>query len=150
MEIIQRLLLAALIAGAGVGLYLLANRVILARIRGRRLGLESILPGVPAILYFTTPTCIPCKTVQRPALAQLMADLGDHLQVIEVDCTERPDLADYWGVLSVPTTFVIDAQGEPRHINHGVTRADKLFAQLAPYLKPGEARTRKTITTTNH
>ena len=129
-EILIRDLWALLIAGAGIGVYWVTNQVILARARGKRLGLESIRPGVPAILYFTTPACAPCKTLQRPALARLKDRLGDGLQVIEVDASARPDLADYWGVLSVPTTFIIDRRGRPRRINHGVASAEKLFKQI--------------------
>lgn len=135
MEIYERAILALLISLGSFGLYRLANHVILARVRGRKLGLESITPGIPAILYFTTPTCMPCKTVQRPALEKVREVFGERVQVVEVDCTRRPDLADYWGVLSVPTTFIIDRKGQPRQVNHGVTRADKLLAQLRPYLE---------------
>jgi thioredoxin 1 len=129
-EITLRVLFAALIFATGIVAYTLVNRVILARARGRRLGLESILPGVPAILYFTAPGCAPCKTVQRPALDQLKERLGDGIQVIEVDASARPDLADYWGVLSIPTTFVIDSKGRPRCVNHGAARAEKLLRQI--------------------
>jgi thioredoxin-like negative regulator of GroEL len=92
--------------------------------------LEQQRPGVAAILYFTTPTCQPCKTVQRPALRKLGELLGDRLQIVQVDATDRPDLADYWGVLSVPTTFIIDSKGQPRRMNHGVASAQKLLRQL--------------------
>ena len=129
-EILVRSLWALLIAGAGIGVYWVTNRMILARARGKRLGLESIRPGIPAILYFTTPTCAPCKTLQRPALARLKDHLGEELQVIEVDASTRPDLADYWGVLSVPTTFIIDRRGRPRRVNHGVASAEKLLKQI--------------------
>ncbi|KAA3644596.1 MAG: thioredoxin [Chloroflexi bacterium] len=114
----------------GLLVYWLLSRCLLARLRGRRLGLEGLKSGVPAILYFTSPTCVPCRTVQRPELALLSSLLGEQYKLIKVDCTERPDLAEYWGILSVPTTFIIDAQGQPRHINHGVTRADTLRQQL--------------------
>ena len=130
MDILSRILITFFLVSLGIGLYWLANRVILARVRGRRLGLESLQPGIPAILYFTSPTCVPCRTVQRPELARLQEQMGDGLQIIQVDCTERPDLAEYWGVLSVPTTFIIDAQGRPRGVNHGVTRAAKLLKQI--------------------
>lgn len=129
-ELLTRMLWAMAIAGGGLLVYWLANRVVLARARGKRLGLESIQPGIPAILYFTTPACAPCKTVQRPALARLQERLGDGVQVIEVDASTRPDLADYWGVLSVPTTFVIDSQGRPRRVNPGVTSAEKMLRQI--------------------
>ena len=137
MEILERSLYALLIIAGGFGIYRIVNLVVLARVRGRRLGLESITPGIPAVLYFTTPTCMPCRSVQRPALEKVRDVLGEQVQVIEVDCTQRPDLADYWGVLSVPTTFIIDRKGQPRQVNHGVTRADKLLAQLNPFLDSG-------------
>ena len=121
---------ALLIAGVLISLYWLVNKVILARVSGKRLGLENLRPGVPAILYFTTPGCVPCKTVQRPALARLQEVLGHSIQVIEVDAAAQPELADYWGVLSVPTTFIIDARGQARRVNHGVASAEKLEKQI--------------------
>jgi hypothetical protein len=50
--------------------------------------------------------------------------------VIEIDATEKPDLAKQWGVMSVPTTFVLDARGQARYINNGVARVEKLMEQL--------------------
>jgi thioredoxin 1 len=125
-----RFLWAIVIAGFLVGVYWLVNAVILSRARGKRLGLESLKVGIPAVLYFTTPSCVPCKTVQRPALAQLQETLGERVQVIEIDASAHPHLADYWGVLSVPTTFIIDRRGRPRRINHGVAGAEKLQRQI--------------------
>jgi thiol-disulfide isomerase/thioredoxin len=87
-------------------------------------------PGIPAILYFTTPMCAPCRTQQRPALNRLVDELGDQVQVIEVNALEQPDAADRWGVLSIPTTFILDGQGRPRQVNHGVTGVGTLKHQL--------------------
>ena len=56
--------------------------------------------------------------------------LGEKVQVIEIDATERKDLADEWGILSVPTTLIIDKKRQTRQVNHGVVRAEKLLAQL--------------------
>jgi hypothetical protein len=50
--------------------------------------------------------------------------------VIEIDATDRPDLAKAWGVMSVPTTFLLDSHGEARFVNHGVTRAATLIRQV--------------------
>ncbi len=129
-EILLRALAAILIIGAGLAAYWLVNRLVLARAQGKRRGLEPLESGLPAILYFTTPGCMPCKTVQRPALKQVERELEGRLQIIEIDASEQRELADYWGVLSVPTTFIIDSRGRPRRINHGVVRADRLLKQI--------------------
>jgi thioredoxin 1 len=129
-ELLTRAVVAILIAGVGIGIYGFLNRVILARAAHKIRGLENFSLGTPAILYFTTPTCVPCKTVQRPAIQSVRETVGDAIQIIEVDATQRTELADYWGVLSVPTTFIIDKTGQPRQINHGVTPAPKLLNQL--------------------
>ena len=68
--------------------------------------------------------------VDHTAIQKVKQALGEKVQVIEIDASEQTDLADEWGVLSVPTTFIIDKNGQPRQINHGVTRAEKLLAQL--------------------
>ena len=129
-DILFRTLWAIAIAGFGLLAFSLTNRLILARAARKSHGLDGFSPGVPAILYFTTPTCAPCKTVQRPAIQQVQQTLGNEIQVIEIDASEQLDLAKEWGVISVPTTFILDKNGQPRLINHGVTRAEKLLAQL--------------------
>ena len=130
-ELLFRLLLALGVVVAGVMLYRLVNSATLARARARVPGLERARPGVPVLLYFTTPTCAPCKTVQRPAIQRLLEQSGERLEVVEVDAASQPGIASQWGVLSVPTTFVIDAQGNPRYVNHGVAPLDKLQRQFA-------------------
>ncbi len=134
-ELLVRALWAILIAGLLLCAYWGVNKLILARLRGKQRGLENLRSGVPAILYFTTPDCVPCKTVQRPALSRLQEHLGDSIQVIEVNAPSQPELADYWGVLSVPTTFIIDAHGQARRVNHGVASAEKLQAQIEEVTK---------------
>ena len=145
METLIRLLSATLIIALGIGLYRGWNRWQLNRLSRRRAtapGLEKLRPGLPAILYFTTPDCVPCRTAQRPALERLKAEMAGGVQVLEVDAGAQPVVADYWGVLSVPTTFIIDPAGRPRRVNHGVTSKEKLKQQLeevgqGPAGKPG-------------
>ena len=129
-ELLIRLAWALSFVGAGMLLYRLANRLVLERARAQSLSSSLFASGRPAILYFTTPTCAPCKTVQRPAIDRLQEKMGDTLQVVEIDASVKPELADQWGVLSVPTTFIIDAKGLPRHVNHGVATADELWHQI--------------------
>jgi thioredoxin-like negative regulator of GroEL len=129
-SLLIRLAWALGIVAFGISAYLITNKAILAHARSQTTSLETLHPGAPVLLYFTTPTCAPCKTIQRPAIKKLEEQVGGKLQVIEIDASARPELASRWGVLSVPTTFVIDAQGKPRHVNHGVASADKLLKQI--------------------
>jgi thiol-disulfide isomerase/thioredoxin len=129
-----RAVLALLLIAAGVLGFQWLNRWLLARAQHSGVTSPGQLPepirGVPAIIYFTTPDCATCKAVQRPALQKIEQQFGSQVQIIEIDAQSRPDLASRWGVLSVPTTYILDAQGVLQHVNHGATRAEKLVQQI--------------------
>ena len=129
-EILLRLGLAVSIIVLGAFAYWLVNQRLLLRARNQVFTLFSELPEKPVLVYFTTPDCAPCKTIQRPVINQVAKLLGENLEVIEINAYERPDLAKTWGVMSVPTTFVLDARGEARYVNNGVARAEKLLEQI--------------------
>ena len=129
-DLLLRFILAIGIIVLGAAAYWFVNQRLLARAKNNLFTLFKKLPNKPVIVYFTTPDCVPCKTVQRPALDQIRSLLGEKLQVIEIDASERPDLAQRWGVMSVPTTFLLDARGEARYVNNGVARVEKLMEQV--------------------
>jgi thiol-disulfide isomerase/thioredoxin len=129
-EILLRFGLAVVIIGLGASAYWLFNQRLLIRARHNVATLFSAPPNKPVLVYFTTPDCVPCKTVQRPAINRVSHLMGEKLEVVEIDATERPDLAKAWGVMSVPITFVLDAHGEARYVNNGVARAEKLLEQI--------------------
>ncbi len=129
-ELLFRTALALVIILIGTAAYSLVNRYRLVRAKDKVFTLFNTLPNKPVIVYFTTPTCVPCKTIQRPAIDKVSRMLGEDLKVVEIDATQRPDLANRWGVMSVPTTFLLDARGQARYVNNGVTRAEKLIQQI--------------------
>jgi thioredoxin-like negative regulator of GroEL len=129
-EILLRFVLAIVIIGFGIFAYWCINQRLLLKAQNNALSLFNQLPEKPVIVYFTTPDCAPCKTIQRPALNKLSSLMGDKLEVVEIDATQRPDLARQWGVMSVPTTFLLDARGKARYVNNGVARVEKLMEQL--------------------
>lgn len=129
-EILLRFGLAIVIIGLGAFAYWLINQRLLVRASNNVFTLFKKLPNKPVLVYFTTPDCVPCKTVQRPAIDRVSNLLGKKLEVVEIDAIEQPDLAKAWGVMSVPTTFVLDAHGEARYVNNGVARTEKLLEQI--------------------
>ncbi len=129
-ELMLRFGLAIVIIGLGAFAYWFVNQRLLVRANNNVFTLFKKLPNKPVLVYFTTPDCAPCKTVQRPAIDRISRVFGEKLEVVEIDATERPDLAKTWGVMSVPTTFLLDARGEARYVNNGVARAEKLLEQI--------------------
>jgi thioredoxin 1 len=130
---IERLALVIVLALVGWAAYCCLRRGHVQRARAAAPTdpiLTGFEPGTPAIVYFTLPTCLPCKTQQQPALQKLQTELGERVQVIQVDVTEQPDAAERWQVFSAPTTFILDAHGQPRQVNHGVATAEMLKLQL--------------------
>ena len=130
VDVLIRAAIALAIILCSIGVYLLYNWTLQFRTGSLLTDLGPKHPGAFTLVYFTTPTCVPCKTVQRPAIQSLRQMLGNALHVVEIDAAERPELADRWGVMSVPTTFLIDPRGKLRHVNHGVARAEKLLMQI--------------------
>ena len=130
---IERLIVVLVLSAVGV----LAYRAF-SRDHVRRAGasansdpiLNNLKVGIPTIVYFTTPTCVPCRTQQQPALERLQVELGDHIQIVKIDATLDTAAADRWGVFSAPTTFVLDEQRHVREVNHGVADTPKLRRQL--------------------
>jgi len=86
--------------------------------------------GFPVVLAFSTADCIPCKTVQKPALDELRGRFSGQVQVREVDATIDPALAKRFGILTVPSTVVIGAQGAIVAVNQGPVGWEKLAGQL--------------------
>ncbi len=100
-----------------------------------RAGAADLLPrfdvnGSDAlVLAFTTPDCVPCKMVQRPALDALLERFPGRIAVAEVDALQTPDLARRFGILTVPSTVVVGPGGEVRAINHGTVTTERLATQ---------------------
>ncbi|MFZ4814864.1 MAG: thioredoxin family protein [Phototrophicaceae bacterium] len=131
---VERLLIAGILFGVGFAAYAWMRRQSLrqvAQITQRDSLLTDTRDGIPTVVYFTTPTCAPCQYAQKPALAKLKTELGEGIQVIQVDATEQPDVAERWQVQTVPTTFILDADGAPRQVNYGVADFDTLKRQIA-------------------
>lgn len=101
----------------------------------RRLATETPLAelaplGRPAVVAFSTPTCVECRSRQAPALARLAGALGEDVTVRSLSALEHPDLVDRIGILTVPATVVLDGRGVVRHLNLGFASDQQLREQV--------------------
>lgn len=84
--------------------------------------------GKPTVLYFTTPDCAQCRFQQAPILNQLTAQT--QVAVVPVDAVEQETLARYYGIMTVPSTVLLDGALRPVAVNHGLATLPRLHAQL--------------------
>lgn len=101
------------------------------RLAARR-GAVDLVTGVasPIVLAFSTQDCVPCKTVQKPALEELRSRFPGRVQVRDVDATVDPTLAKRFGILTVPSTVVIGVGGAVVAVNQGPVGWERLANQL--------------------
>ena len=86
----------------------------------------------PTIVHFSAVWCGPCAGVRR-VVDQVCADLPGVAHV-EIDMDDNPDAARRLSVLSLPTTFVFDADGRRRYRASGIPTAADLRSALEPLL----------------
>lgn len=84
----------------------------------------------PTVLHFSAEWCGPCASVRR-VVDQVCAELPDVAHV-ELDIDAHPAAAKRLSVLSLPTTFIFDAQGQQRYRTAGVPKATDLQSALQP------------------
>lgn len=89
-------------------------------------------PGKPAIVHFSAQWCGPCAGVRR-VVDDVCAELPEVAHV-EIDMDANPAAARELSVLSLPTTFIFDADGRQRYRSSGVPKAADLRSALEPLL----------------
>lgn len=86
----------------------------------------------PTIVHFTAVWCGPCAAVRR-VVSQVSSELPAVAHV-EIDMDANPAAARRLSVLSLPTTFIFDAQGRQRFRATGVPKVADLRSALEPLL----------------
>jgi thioredoxin 1 len=85
--------------------------------------------GSPSLLYFRSENCAPC-VAQGRHLEILEDKLGDNISIMKVDVDRERELAQEYGVFTLPTTFLLDSNGKVHQINYGLTTATKFIQQM--------------------
>ena len=88
------------------------------------------------ILAFSSADCSQCHTLQKPALHRLQEMRGEEIDVVEIDAPSSPGLARRYHILTLPSTVVLNAEGEAHAINYGFANVKKLREQVDTILSP--------------
>jgi thiol-disulfide isomerase/thioredoxin len=89
----------------------------------------------PTIVHFSAVWCGPCAGVRR-VVDQVCSSFDERGGVahVEIDMDANPAAARRLSVLSLPTTFIFDADGRLRYRAAGVPKAADLRSALEPLL----------------
>lgn len=133
----ERLLI--LLLAAALALLAVAALRLGAAWRRRRAGQIVAPAGLafgdkPLLLAFSTPWCADCRYRQAPVLEQVQAELGVAIETRHVDATQETDLAARFGILTAPSTIILDLGGRVVARNDGFAPAERLLEQLRPLL----------------
>ena len=86
----------------------------------------------PTVVHFSAVWCGPCAGVRR-VVHQVCDDLPQ-VAHMEIDMDANPAAARRLSVMSLPTTFIFDADGRQRYRATGVPTAADLRSALEPLL----------------
>jgi thioredoxin-like negative regulator of GroEL len=93
--------------------------------------LNATPDGRPSVVVFSSPSCAACHTAQEPAVEAARQRLGaGRLRVHNVDVARQPEVARAFGVMTVPSSVVLDEGGRVSAINHGFAPSQQLLRQL--------------------
>lgn len=127
--------LGVLVAAAtALGLFWRSRQGRIARVAGGTIVRASEIPGVrrfasgATLLQFSTEVCAPC--VATRALLGAVASERANVTHVDLDLTNRPDLASRFGIMQTPTTLILDRTGLVRARIGGAPRRDTLGAEL--------------------
>ena len=90
---------------------------------------EEVLKSEKTVLVDMYATwCGPCK-MQSPIIDKIADEQGDKIKVAKIDIDEAPEIAEKYGVMSIPTLLIIK-NGEVAKQFVGLTKKEDIEASL--------------------
>ena len=124
----SEILLAFILAVKSYGAY--SQWKVRSRSRRKQLPI-NIETGNPVLLYFWTPDCAQCKPQERQIehACTVLHRSGRILEVRKFQAHREIALTKSLNVLTVPTTVLLDSEGNVAAWNPGLTQARKIVDQ---------------------
>lgn len=86
----------------------------------------------PAIVDFYADWCGPCRAIS-PILEELAKEYGDKIVIYKVNIDKSPELAQAFGIRSIPAVMYVPVKGEAK-MTLGSRSKDKFKKEIETYL----------------
>jgi len=93
---------------------------------------DVLSSGKPVLVDFWAEWCGPCRMVS-PILDEISAEHGDKLTIVKVNVDEEPQLAQQYGIISIPALQVFQG-GEVVRSIVGAKPKPQLLADLSDFI----------------
>ena len=104
------------------------------KIMSKRKSFGDLVKGnQPVLVDFFATWCGPCKQMP-PILQDVKTRMGDGIKIIKIDVDKNPEVAQRFGIRSVPTLMLFQ-NGKPSWRNWGVMPAQQLEQVLSQQIK---------------
>lgn len=83
----------------------------------------NFLGNRPAFIDFYATWCGPCQRLS-PIVDEMAHEYAGKIDIYKINVDDEPDLADHFGIRTIPTLLFIPKTGEPHKVIGGVTREE--------------------------